>query len=58
MRRRGITKEGRSPTVEIPAAAASAQVASSGGNGGWNKHRPSLSRGPTFCPADTSPIVR
>src|ERR1700692_4572301 len=58
MRRRGITKEGRSPTVEIPAAAASAQVASSGGNGGGDKNLPSLWRGPPVLPGDTAPIVR
>ena len=54
----GISKEGRSPTVDIPAAAASAQVASSGGHGGWVRIGLLLSRGPTSCPADTSPIVR
>jgi hypothetical protein len=44
----GMTKDGRSPIVEIPAAAASAQVASSGGHG--VRDRPSLVERTDFLP--------
>src|SRR5208337_2355384 len=40
----------RAYSTDILAAAASAGVASSGGNGGWIRGRPSLSRGPTSWP--------
>ena len=54
----GISKEGRSPTVDIPAAAASAKVASSAVTAAGLGIGLLSSRGPTSCPADTSPIVR